>query len=84
MQLMGFVDSECDGAEWQSPLSDQAATLLMTASRHKYYTQVQKEGVNDGYVYEEYGDSRILFPNAPVWRMNTSNRKTKPTTTKPS
>ena len=63
MQLMGFVDSECDGAEWQSPLSDQAATLLMTASRHKYYTQVQKEWVNNGYVYEEYGDSIFGIPD---------------------
>ena len=35
----------------------------LAASRHKYYTQVQKEGVNDGYVYEEYGDSIFGIPD---------------------
>ena len=63
MQLMGLVDNviceEGEGVEWESSLSDRTATLLMTAGRHRYYPSVRKEGVNDGFLYDEYIDECI-------------------------
>ena len=60
MKLMGLTDPEsaqceCSGpAEWKCLLSQEAAEILVTASRHLFFENIQREGYNDGLLFDDH------------------------------
>lgn len=53
MRLFGIIEPEfTDETDWECPVSDETAEILMTASRHQYFENIRRKNRNDGLVFD--------------------------------
>ena len=66
MRMMDLTDlgpdDRDDADEWECPIGDEVANLIVTASRHTFYSTLRIEGVNDGFIYDLNLNQAVRVP----------------------